>query len=292
MTTINYNFVNDRGVKALTVIVDGKVTVLDGDHPNFALALAALRSGDKQAILDSLDLDLAVKNALANEPDFTLDGDTLTYKGEVQPVGLARVFLDVLRTEGDAKPLTNFIKRLANNPSMNSRKQLHAWIDKHGLNIDQDGYFIGYKGVRTSEDGGYVSIASGEGTVDGVHYKHAQLPNYVGANVTVPRSKVDDDANSACSFGLHVGTWDYASTFGHGATLTVRVDPANVVSVPHDCNTQKIRTCEYDVISTAENKWVSSTVWDGSREYEPVADLYEDEVEDWDDDYCECCGRD
>jgi hypothetical protein len=103
---------------------------------------------------------------------------------------------------------------------------------------------------------------------------------------------VDDDANSACSFGLHVGTWDYASTFGHGATLTVRVDPANVVSVPHDCNTQKIRTCEYDVIATAEAKWVQSTVWDGSREYEPVADLYEDEVEDWEDDYCECCGRD
>jgi hypothetical protein len=63
----------------------------------------------------------------------------------------------------------------------------------------------------------------------------------------MPRGKVDDDFRRGCSFGFHVGTREYATSWGP-RTMLVKVDPADVVSVPSDCECQKLRTSRYTVV--------------------------------------------
>lgn len=69
----------------------------------------------------------------------------------------------------------------------------------------------------------------------------------------MPRSQVTADSGIGCSAGLHVGTWDYAVTFlGHDTpVLAVLVSPRDVVSVPTDCDAQKMRVCRYQVLREA-----------------------------------------
>lgn len=78
-----------------------------------------------------------------------------------------------------------------------------------------------------------------DGTVETVT---GHVPYPVGATVWMPRDLVSDDRNSACSVGLHVGTYCYAERFSE-QMLVVLVDPADVVSVPTDSNAQKMRVC-------------------------------------------------
>jgi hypothetical protein len=58
---------------------------------------------------------------------------------------------------------------------------------------------------------------------------------------------VDDDSSKDCSYGLHVGTYEYASMFAPVLT-EVKFDPADIVSVP-DYDTNKVRVCRYTVIA-------------------------------------------
>ena len=61
------------------------------------------------------------------------------------------------------------------------------------------------------------------------------------------RSSVDDDFRNGCSKGLHAGSLEYAKGWGK-RVLLIEIDPADVVSVPEDCDCQKLRCCKYKVI--------------------------------------------
>jgi hypothetical protein len=62
------------------------------------------------------------------------------------------------------------------------------------------------------------------------------------------REKVTHDPHITCSQGLHAANWDYANNFyGGGIMLALKVNPADVVSVPVDYNNSKIRVCRYFV---------------------------------------------
>ena len=54
--------------------------------------------------------------------------------------------------------------------------------------------------------------------------------------------------------------------------MVVEIDPSDVVSVPLDCDCQKLRTCKYKVVSLFEKKLE-----------QPMCDEYGD-YEDWDND--------
>lgn len=74
----------------------------------------------------------------------------------------------------------------------------------------------------------------------------------IGMRIKQDRNLCDNDPNSACSRGLHVGNRSFLSrgSFGN-AGLICLVNPKNVVAVPnYDVN--KMRTCEYLPIGVAE----------------------------------------
>jgi hypothetical protein len=85
----------------------------------------------------------------------------------------------------------------------------------------------------------------------------AAMDNSVGETVSIDRGKVDDNRDKGCSAGLHCGALDYVRDYGSEDSgdhiMIVKVNPMDAVSVPHDCQHQKLRVCQYQVV--AEMEW-------------------------------------
>ena len=175
-----------------------------------------------------------IKLPKALQPIFRqLDGNYYAGGFEV-PRSVVRAVADVYGKQQRAKAanrLRKFLDNCANNPSSDSVGQLFCWVTNHNLTITDDGKFIAYKGVNNDYTDCYT------GAID----------NSPGAEVIMERSEVNSDPLIGCSTGLHVANKDYAITYG-SRLLTVLVDPADVVSVPQDCDFQKIRVCRYVVL--------------------------------------------
>lgn len=165
--------------------------------------------------------------------------------------------LDEQNAPKDEKMWRSYVKFLDNlhqNANEDIRKQLFRWMEYenkagNGFGITEDGCLVGYKGC-----GGTLlepmSKFTGFAIVDGVEY-NGHIPNKVGSVVQMPRSTVQNDPSIGCSVGLHVGTRDYAVQWAP-VLLLVKVNPRDVVSVPYECDSQKMRVCEYTVLKVTD----------------------------------------
>jgi hypothetical protein len=125
------------------------------------------------------------------------------------------------------------------NPSRRAVNELYAFLEHKSMPLTPDGNFIAYKGVRDD----YTDWHSGK------------FSNNIGDVNEMPRNSVCDDANVGCSSGFHAGSYEYAQGYGNGGHLMiVEIDPSDVVSVPLDCDCQKLRTTKYKVIAHSEKK--------------------------------------
>ena len=68
----------------------------------------------------------------------------------------------------------------------------------------------------------------------------------LGAPVSINREECDPDITRDCSFGIHVGSFEYVSAFGNSSDtiLACLVNPANIVALPQ-YDHSKIRCCSY-----------------------------------------------
>lgn len=181
------------------------------------------------------------------------------------------------------KSYVTFLDNLHQNVNEDIRTQLFRWMDYenragNGFGITEDGCIVGYKGCQGSilEP---LSSFSGTAIVDGVEIT-GKIPNKVGSVVSMPRSAVQYDPEVGCSTGLHVGTRDYAVNWAP-ILLLVKVNPRDVVSVPYECDSQKIRVCEYTVLKVTDAS-------DEHLRFHPEYDDYYDCDYDYEDD-CEDC---
>lgn len=219
----------------------------------------------KRSLVDGVypdDIFDNAKPAIFGDERIQYDSDGFRFNSETVPVAVGDVILRYEREGRDAMNLIKFMDRLSKNPSLRSREMLFTWTQAQNIVIDDEGFIIGYKGVRTD----MLSCHAGPAEVDGVAM-NGHIPNMVGTVISMPREKVNHDPRTGCSTGLHVGNFDYAKGFG-AIVLEVRVDPADVVSVPKDCAFQKMRCCRYEVVAIHE-----SDKDDVAETYEPEATL-------------------
>lgn len=214
-----------------------------------------------------------VKRA-AVEAVAVVDGDTdqaeaepyrITHGDPVEEVVLAAA-IRLTNADADLAPLVAFLHRLERNPSPASRSQLFGWLKSGGFTLTTDGLIVGYKAVRADGRSAHagrepVTVKAQDGSVQTVT---GHVPYPVGSTVWMPRDLVNDDRNSSCSVGLHVGTYSYAEHFSE-QMLVVLVDPADVVSVPTDSNAQKMRVCRLYVAARHDGDQIAETVIDHIR---------------------------
>lgn len=231
MTNIHY-IITTSGI---TAIIGGEAHTITRDNPSFSQvkdAIARHRAGtDASYIADLFRTANAVKRYTKGAVEVSADGASLFFKGEeVHNVVVDRI-LKFMSEGYPVDPLIKFLERLLANPSRRAIQELYTFLEHRDLPICEDGCFLAYKGVQDN----YKDVHSGK------------FDNSVGVTNSMPRNKVDDDYTRGCSYGFHVGSLEYATNWGP-RTVICKVDPADVVSVPSDCQFQKLRTCKYKVV--------------------------------------------
>lgn len=197
--------------------------------------------------------------AIAGNVGFSIDGDVVTYQGEDLPPALVQKVLSILRDGLPLEHFERFWERLEKNPSSSSVNELIDFLSYKELPITEDGYFIAYRGVNDN----YYSVHGNTKTkvLQGAVDSNGRILNSVGSTIEVLRREVDDNRDQGCSYGLHVGSLDYASCWGP-KVIVVKVDPADVVSVPKDSACQKCRVCKYEVLYDFVGEITASVVSD------------------------------
>jgi len=278
-----YSLIGDQRGQVLNVIFsDGTIETVDSSHANFKEILNELIGVDPSDVdEDNLRrlvdlLGTAAESLTSVSERVMVSGSRLLFDGEEVNSALSTHIVNLVR-EGDErgwKPLVAFLEKLATNPSKESQNSLYEWITRTNLTIAEDGDFVAYKGVKVGPDGESLSIHAGPAFVNNEPV-NGYVPNPDGAVISMARSDVDANTGVGCSTGLHAGTWSYASGFAHGRVLEVRINPRDVVSVPNDCEYQKLRVSRYKVVSATDVAYSTSTVYDTDNDWDD--DDYDDE---------------
>lgn len=281
MSQAQYKVVSIDGVRFATIYQPGEapIVVTDESHTNLDEIIAAARNGEDITPLVDVGKNIQRKFDDVAIGRVAVRNDKVYFDDDEMDNSVTKAILAFLDEGADVTPLVKFMENVMANPQEHSREQFYRWIEYHDFPIDDEGCIVAYKGLTSDGKGGYQSLHSGAAFVNGVEVK-GQIPNAVGDVITMPRSVVQHDPNVGCHRGLHAGTWEYASSFGRGATMHVRINPRDVVSVPHDCTSQKVRVCRYEVLSIAEQKFAGAY-------YVQPDDVDDDEF--YDDDFeCDC----
>lgn len=258
--SLNYKYLDFDGERFLTVYVPGEAPLLASveSHSNFDRLVELAKAGD-ESVVELFDTERAVAKAFADVVDgrVAVRGGVVYFDDDAMDNAITEAILRFYEAGESFSPLVRFMENVMANPQVESREQFYRWLDQHQFPIDDDGNIVAYKGVERKagdDEGVYRSLHRGHAFVNGVEYTYDYIPNKVGDVVTMPRSEVDFDPNSACSTGLHAGTHGYATSYArNGALMYVKINPRDVVSVPHDSSSQKVRVCRYEVVDIADS---------------------------------------
>lgn len=267
----------------ITVFVDGKQFTVHASDARFVPALNALNASDWDTLYSILNPSLVFQNLYAKYEQVEVKDGNVYVNGDPISNTIAERILEFLSKGVDCVPIFKFITKLNLNPSARAVNELYTFLEHKFLPLTNNGNFLAYKALRSN----FTDVHTG------------RFDNSVGNVLEMPRNKVDDNKDNGCSYGFHAGTLEYARGFRpiEGKLVLVEINPADVVSIPTDCECQKLRTCKYMVV----------------QEYEvPLEDLayesryttdYDDDVDrEWEDTYsswsdcgncncgdCACC---
>jgi hypothetical protein len=272
-------FIKD-GNNKWTVVLDRPYT-FDGDHGNYAELVEAVRNGDEDKFLSLIDVGGSI--IAWSDESFKLEDGVLSYEDMEVPSIVTRRVLEMQAAGEPYQPVLRFLERLYNNPSRRSVHELFTFLEHKNLPITSDGYLMAYKYVAvycgSPIKGKNYTISDGD-FVDG--WTRKSFRYNVGDVAEMPRNQVDDNCNNGCGAGLHFGALEFVQ--GHSNAVIVKIDPADVVSIPVDCGCQKARCCKYEIVALLPP--------DMHQRYEPVMDgadfdedYEDDEYDEYDDNF-------
>lgn len=246
----------------LVIVIDGESHTITQSNINYNRIIQAVKDRDWDAVPDLVSPEKTVVNFGAGNIQIQ-DGEVF-WRGRALHNSLTKQIVRMIQEGFDVDPMVNFMENLMHNPSHRAVQELYAFLEKGELPITPDGCFLAYKNVNRN----FRDLHSGTVINKPAHLlepsERAQMPVTVTNEVTtrvvqtpqgdrtevsMPRNAVDDDAQRTCSVGLHFCSRDYLDVFGgrDGMTLILKIDPADVVSIPADHGDTKGRTWRYQV---------------------------------------------
>jgi hypothetical protein len=223
---------------SITVVIGSKPHTISKSHITFQKVLDAIKAQDWNLVKDIIEPVKVVLNY--GKGNVSVQGEELFWKGKPMHNALTTRMIAMLQDGFPVEPLVNFMENLMTNPSKRAVTELYGFLEKNSLPITPDGCFLAYKKVRND----FLDIHSG--TMD----------NSVGSVVEMERNEVDDNKDQTCSTGLHFCSQDYLPHFGNGydsRVVILKINPADVVSIPSDYNNAKGRACRYEVVGEIGN---------------------------------------
>ena len=258
------------GSNTITVFLSGKPYPFPLDSEKGQKVLELVKGGaSEEDVLEYLtDDDMKSYCEDMKSEGIVITDETILIDGEEISSSLADQIRRHYEDDLPIEPLVKFVQKVRLNPSYRIRNQLWLFIEASqnsgGFTLAEDGDILAYKKVRAD----YKDIHSG--TFD----------NSVGKIVEMERKNVDDDPNNTCSAGLHFCAYSYLSSYGRSGNdkvMLVKVNPADVVSIPTDYHNAKARCCRYEVVQEIEHIITEPIYSDYDCGDDPTDDWIDDE---------------
>ena len=276
--------------ETLTVFLKGKQFTIYASDSKFESAVKAFTENDQEKLYLVLNPAQVFKSLYAKYEQIEVKDGNVYVSGDPISNLVASRILDFLAQGVDCLPVFKFITKLNLNPSARAVNELYTFLEHEFLPLTANGNFLAYKALRSD----YRDIHTGKND------------NSVGNVLEMPRNKVDDNKDVGCSKGLHAGALNYAREYRpfDGKLVVVEINPADVVSIPTDCEFQKLRTCKYKVVAeyevpledlSYESRFTTENDDDVDREWDDEEDEFlcpncECDKSDCDDCYyCDAC---
>ena len=236
---LNGQIVNpDLNSGHIFLVLDGKDYSINAGNSSFSKALEAYNAKDWESFIYIVNPEIRLKSLYASYEGIEVKDGNLYVFGDPIHSTIAKRVISFIEHGLDCVHLFKFILKLNMNPSKRAVDELYTFLEHRALPVTDNGNFLAYKAVR--ED--YTDKYTGK------------FLNTIDSVLEMPRNKVDDNKENGCSYGFHAGSVDYAKDFmnADGHLMIVEINPADVVSIPTDCQYQKLRTCKYKVVGEYE----------------------------------------
>lgn len=236
---LNAQIVNpDLNSGHIFLLLDGKEYSINAGNSSFSKALEAYNAKDWESFIYIVNPEIRLKSLYASYEGIEVKDGNLYVFGDPIHSTIAKRVISFIEHGLDCVHLFKFILKLNMNPSKRAVDELYTFLEHRALPVTDNGNFLAYKAVRAD----YTDKYSGK------------FMNTIDSVLEMPRNKVDDNKENGCSYGFHAGSVDYAKNFmdRDGHLMLVEINPADVVSIPTDCQFQKLRTCKYKVVGEYE----------------------------------------
>ena len=238
-----------------TVTLEGQPHMFDHTHPQFSSLIECVHSSDADEFVRLLNTGNQIEDW--SEGDFEFRDGFLYFEDEQIATDPTNRIVECIAGGFPHKFMLNYLTNLYDNVSERAVQESYKWTSHKGLPITEDGMMVGYKGVRPHA-GDTIVAKNGEindGDLVDI-YTGKTFRNNVGDKCSMQRRTVCDVHTKGCESGLHVGTYEYACNWAGntGVVVLVKFNPANIVSVPSDCEHSKLRVSEYEVIAIAREQ--------------------------------------
>lgn len=220
--------------KNIILVVDGKSHTISKDtHMNYGKIVDALKAKDWDELRELVEPAKAIVNF--GKGYVKIENGVVYWKDAPFNNALSVRMIEMYQDGFPIEPMVLFMENLMANPSKRSVDQVYGFLERNSLPITEDGHFLAFKKVRKD----YKDIHSG--TFD----------NSIGQVIEMDRNLVDDNPDSHCSTGLHFCSESYLNSFGSVSdpVMILKINPADVVSIPTDYNGAKGRCMKYEVVA-------------------------------------------
>lgn len=242
----------------IVIVVDNKQHTVNRSHIGYDKIKEAIKEGDWETVRKTVNPERLVVDF--GQGNIEVQGSRLFWQGRELKNALVRKIIAMIEEGYGVEPLVNFMENLMQNPSMTAVNELYRFLEVGNLPITPDGHFLAFKKVNDD----YMDVHSNtvlnkpaplltpeevsQFPMIGGQRKEVTVDVVDGETVvSMPRNAVDDQRNNTCSAGLHFCSMDYLNHFPGDRIVILKINPADVVSIPSDYNDTKGRTWRYVV---------------------------------------------
>jgi hypothetical protein len=218
---------------SIIIMMNGKTyTITQDSHIHYAEIREALKTKDFDKVRELIDVAQTI-NTFGNGKIKVVNGVVMYGDFELHNTLTERI-IQQMQEGFDIEPMVKFLENLMQNPSKRAVDELYRFLEHNSLPITEDGHFVAYKRV----------------TEDYKDFYTRKMDNSIGSTPEMPRNMVDDDKDRTCSNGLHFCSLEYLPHYhsGQGHIVILKINPADVVSIPTDYNNAKGRACKYLIL--------------------------------------------
>lgn len=244
----------------IVVVIDNKPHTISKTHITYDQVKEAIKAGDWAKVKDIIEPKKVVLNY--GKGNVSIKGETLYWKGQELHSGLAVRMISMLKEGFPIEPMVHFMENLMENPSKRAVTELYGFLETGNMPITPDGCFLAYKKVGGDyRDVHSRSVLNKPAVLMSPEERVSLSTTKFGKKgevtvqilngetvISMPRNEVNDDKDQTCSEGLHFCSESYLSEFSGERVVILKINPADVVSIPSDYKNTKGRTCKYTVI--------------------------------------------